>query len=139
MKRNAAILCAALLAVMSVIAFVFIFSAGGPALPGTGIMDDIPASTGAHKEENPAKPAPKEEPAVPLGTHPMDGVLQTMTLEEQVAQMFWVRCPDQGAKDLIQKYCPAGYVLFGRDFETRRGTRLRRQYSPIKTKQIFHC
>lgn len=118
MKRNAAILCAALLAVVSVVAFVFIFPSGGPALPGTSIIEDTPKRADTQKEE-PAKTEPKEEEEVTLGTHPMDALIESMTLEEQVAQMFWVRCPSQGAEELIQKYQPAGYVLFGRDFENK--------------------
>lgn len=114
MKRFAAIVCAVLLAMMS----VFIFPVNGPALPGTSILDDIPKSEREHQEE-PAKDKPKEDIKAELGTHPMDAVIETMTLEERVAQMFWVRCPEQGAKELVQKYNPAGYVLFGRDFENK--------------------
>lgn len=117
MKRNTAILCAALLAAVSVAAFVFIFPAGGPALPGTSIMDDAPKP--AHTQQDRVeKTEPKEEEAA-RGTHPMDPLIASMTREEQVAQLFWVRCPDEGAAELVQTYQPAGYVLFGRDFENK--------------------
>lgn len=115
MRRNTAILCAVLLAVVSVAAFVFIFPAGGPALPGTSIMDDAPKTT---QKDTVEKTQPKEEEAA-LGAHPMDTLIASMTREEQVAQLFWVRCPDEGAVELVQKYQPAGYVLFGRDFENK--------------------
>lgn len=117
MKRNTAILCAALLAAVSVAAFVFIFPAGGPALPGTSILDDAPKP--AHTQpDTMEKIEPKEEEAA-RGTHPMDTMIASMTREEQVAQLFWVRCPDEGAAELVQTYQPAGYVLFGRDFENK--------------------
>ncbi len=40
-----------------------------------------------------------------------------LTLEEQAAQMFFVRCPEEGAADLAGEYNIGGYILFGRDFE----------------------
>ena len=60
MRRNTAILCAVFLAVVSVAAFVFIFPAGGPALPGTSIMDDAPKAT---QEDTGEKTEPKVEEA----------------------------------------------------------------------------
>lgn len=115
MRRNTAILCAVFLAVVSVAAFVFIFPAGGPALPGTSIMDDAPKAT---QEDTGEKTEPKVEEAA-LGAHQMDTLIASMTREEQVAQLFWVRCPEEGAAELVKKYQPAGYVLFGRDFENK--------------------
>ena len=78
MKRFAAIVCVVLLAMMS----VFIFPVNGPALPGTSILDDIPKSEREHQEE-PAKDKPKEDIKAELGTHPMDAVIEKMTLEER--------------------------------------------------------
>ena len=49
--------------------------------------------------------------------HPADPLLEQMTLEEKVGQLFFARCPDTGALEEIQLLHPAGYVLFGRDFE----------------------
>ena len=39
-----------------------------------------------------------------------------MSLEEKVAQLFFVRCPEQNAAELVSQYQPGGYILFGRDF-----------------------
>ncbi len=43
-------------------------------------------------------------------------LLSSMTLEEKVAQMFWVRCPEQQAAETVSRWQIGGYILFGRDF-----------------------
>ena len=49
----------------------------------------------------------------------IDDIIENMTLEEKVGQMFFVRCPDVGADSMIESYHPGGFVLFGRDFEDK--------------------
>lgn len=44
-------------------------------------------------------------------------LLQTMTLEEKVGQMFLARFPESGVMDEIKEHQPGGYILFGRDFK----------------------
>ena len=44
------------------------------------------------------------------------GLLESMTLEEKVAQMFIVRCPESNAVQVAQEYQVGGYILFARDF-----------------------
>jgi len=46
-------------------------------------------------------------------------LLRSMTIEEKVGQMFFLRCPEtpELARDMIREYQPGGFVLFGRDFE----------------------
>lgn len=46
-----------------------------------------------------------------------DDRLAKMTIEEKVGQMFYVACPDVGAKEAVSEYHLGGYILFGRDFE----------------------
>ena len=43
-------------------------------------------------------------------------LLNNMTLEEKVGQMFYVRCPEENAVEKISEYHLGGYILFGRDF-----------------------
>lgn len=43
-------------------------------------------------------------------------IAASMSLEEKVAQLFFVRCPEQNAAELVSQYQPGGYILFGRDF-----------------------
>ncbi len=44
-------------------------------------------------------------------------LLQNMTLEEKVGQMFLVRFPRDGVIEQIENYHPGGYILFARDFK----------------------
>ena len=44
-------------------------------------------------------------------------ILSKMTLEKKVGQMFLVRFPSSGVISEIEDYSPAGYILFGKDFE----------------------
>ena len=44
-------------------------------------------------------------------------LLDNMTLEEKVGQIFLARFPSSGVIDEILKYNPAGYILFGKDFK----------------------
>ncbi len=44
--------------------------------------------------------------------------MDTMTLEEKVAQMFFVRCPEENAEEIMAEYQFGGYLLFARDFES---------------------
>ncbi|MBC5646847.1 glycoside hydrolase family 3 protein [Christensenella tenuis] len=44
-------------------------------------------------------------------------ILQGMTAEEKVGQMFFARCPEENAQEITETYQPAGYVLFDRDFK----------------------
>ncbi len=44
-------------------------------------------------------------------------LLQNMTLEEKIGQMFLARFPKDGVIEEIQNYYPGGYILFARDFK----------------------
>lgn len=46
-------------------------------------------------------------------------ILMTLSLEEEVGQMFIVRCPDSGAAETQTRYQFGGYALFSRDFEDK--------------------
>ena len=74
---------------------------------------DVPASTPASNEA--AVPETVEpEPAQP---DPAELYVNNLSLEAQVAQMFFARCPDVDAAALAEQYDIGGYILFGRDFE----------------------
>lgn len=57
------------------------------------------------------------EPPPPPEPDPAEVYVDGLTLEQQVAQLFFARCPDVGAADLAAQYDIGGYILFGRDFE----------------------
>lgn len=88
-----------------------------------------PASTPA---EDPAPPA-QEEPAVleppaptpeELADQQVDTLLSSMTLEERVGQVFFVRCPETGAAEDVSAYHLGGYILFGRDSNDKTANQL---------------
>ena len=56
-------------------------------------------------------PAPLPEPPV----DPLEKLLGSMTLEEKVGQLFFVRCPAESSAEDVQTYHLGGYILFGRD------------------------
>ena len=47
----------------------------------------------------------------------LQGLLNSMTLEEKVGQLFFVRCPETNAVEDISTYHLGGYLLFGRDYK----------------------
>lgn len=44
-------------------------------------------------------------------------LLNRMSLEEKVGQIFLARCPETGAAEAVKEYHLGGFVLFGRDFD----------------------
>ena len=44
-------------------------------------------------------------------------LLENMTLEEKVAQVFLFRCPSEDALAAVQTYQPGGFMLFAKDFD----------------------
>ena len=62
-------------------------------------------------------PAPSEAGFESVEPSPVEVLMQTMTPEEKVGQLFLARCPDIRALEDIQTYHLGGYILFGRDFQ----------------------
>lgn len=44
-------------------------------------------------------------------------LLENMSLEEKVSQIFIIRCPSVKSNELVEKYNLGGYILFAKDFE----------------------
>lgn len=44
-------------------------------------------------------------------------ILESLSLEEKIGQLFMARCPDNQQVEAIQKYNLGGYILFARDFK----------------------
>lgn len=75
-------------------------------------------------QPEPPVPAPAEggeggevnvpEPPIP---DPAETYASALTVDEQIAQLFFARCPDVEAAALAAQYNIGGYILFGRDFE----------------------
>ncbi len=45
------------------------------------------------------------------------GIIEKMTLEEKVGQLFLIRYPYSGAEEIVNDYNIGGFVLFAKDFE----------------------
>ena len=72
--------------------------------------------------EEPA-PAPEPEPTPEeLEAQQVETLLSSMTLEERVGQLFFVRCPAESAAEDVSAYHLGGYILFGRDFQDSAGS-----------------
>ena len=62
-------------------------------------------------------------PTVPMETEthpqldPAEQLLEQMTLEEKIGQLFLVACPDGNAVEAIEKYHFGGLILFWKDIE----------------------
>lgn len=67
----------------------------------------------------PVETAPPETAPPETRPDPMVSLLDTMTLEQKVGQMFLARCPEEYAPELASQYQLGGYLLFARDFEDR--------------------
>ena len=86
-------------------------------------------------EQAPEAPPAAEEPEVPepeptpeeLAAAEIEDLLASLTLEQKVGQLFFVRCPDSGAAEDVSAYHLGGYVLFGRDFQDAAGAWLTRE------------
>ena len=57
----------------------------------------------------------KTEP-MPTGD-PLEVLMDSLTLEQKVGQIFLARCPETGAAEAVRQYHLGGFVLFDRDFE----------------------
>lgn len=86
-------------------------SANDDAIPT--VVDTEPIVSTAptiHTETIPAETTPPD---------PIRELMNAMSLEERVGQLFLVRCDDSVALEHIETYHLGGFVLFGRDFENQ--------------------
>ncbi len=76
--------------------------------------------TGAPVTSTPTTVPPQTQAPTTVPTAPPDPIgvlLESMTLEERVGQIFLARCPDVNAVGDIETYHLGGFVLFARDFQ----------------------
>lgn len=78
--------------------------------------------------EEPVLPDPEPEPTPEeLAAAEIEDLLSSLTTEEKVGQLFFVRCPAEDAAEDVSAYHLGGYVLFGRDYQDDAGAWLTRE------------
>lgn len=65
-------------------------------------------------------------------------ILNAMTLEEKVGQMFIARCPEINSVQKVKEYNLGGYILFSRDFSGKQEMKLSRIFKVTKVQQKSH-
>ncbi len=73
--------------------------------------DDTPYTETPDTNVTPPEPVPEPDPA--------EVYADTLSVYEQAAQLFFVRCPETDAAALAKQYNIGGYILFGRDFDAQ--------------------
>ena len=77
--------------------------------------------------DEPDAPAVEPTPATPektpeeLAEERLNERIASMTLEEKVGQLFFVRCPETGAAEDVKSYHLGGLLLFSRDYKDANG------------------
>ncbi len=72
---------------------------------------------GGQDESPPGDTGDGEATPPPTCEQLAQGILDRMTLEEKVGQMFFVRCRKDTAIADLEQYAPGGYILFAADIE----------------------
>lgn len=63
--------------------------------------------------------SPETQPPTAPPPEPIEALLESMTIEERVGQLFLARCEDSTAVEDIVNYHLGGFVLFGGDFNAQ--------------------
>ena len=74
-------------------------------------------TTESYTTEEPTTEEPTTISQEQINQDKINKLLSEMTIEEKEGQMFYVRCPNEQAVEMISEYHLGGYILFGRDFE----------------------
>lgn len=94
---------------------------GGKTVPPPPEEPDIPpAEAPEAPPEEPQEPEPPEDPEEAA----LLALLEGMTLEEKVGQLFFVRVPAENAVEDVMTYHLGGYLLFGRDTQGKTANEL---------------
>ena len=59
-------------------------------------------------------------------------ILDTLSLEEKIGQLFLVRYPEENAKDLLASYKFGGYILFEKDFKNKTKSEVQSELAELK-------
>ena len=85
-----------------------------------------PVQTQPVTQPEPTEPPEPPEPTEPEPTiSPAEVLLERLSVEEKVGQLFLARCPDINGVEDVKTYHLGGYVLFDRDFADRSPEKVR--------------
>ena len=105
---------AAALAAMTLLSLAACGGQAGTPPPPTEEKTETPAP---QEPQAPPEPTPEE-----LAAQEIEDLLSSLTLEEKVGQLFFVRVPEADAAADVGAYHLGGYILFGRDMKDAAGT-----------------
>ena len=83
---------------------------------GTGGVEE---ETGSDTPPSTAETTPPAGETGQEQNDPVQALLESMTVEEKVGQLFFVRCPEENAAEDVAAYHLGGVLLFGRHFKDR--------------------
>lgn len=105
-----------LISILICTAMIFI-SAGCGYFADSSSQTDTSATAVTTAETTQKQTEPETQPATETANSTIENLLSSMSVEEKVGQMFYVRCPDEKAVETVSEYHLGGYILFGRDFD----------------------
>lgn len=111
-------------------ALLFFSRPAAPAQQNPEPPDQIQPNPSKKSEPEPPPAEPSEpEPAGIFGQYQARAqrLLDQMTPEQKIGQVFLVRCPEKGQLEEVQALYPGGLLLFGRDFKGKSGEQVRQQ------------
>lgn len=117
-KKLIVILIVVLIVIACIISFLFIFKHHN--IGNLDIYDDPYNNNEDKNEENDVKK--EEDVNQDIFSKYYDKaieMIENMTLEEKVGQMFFARFPESGIIEEIKSQNPGGYIMFGRDFKNK--------------------
>lgn len=79
----------------------------------------LPDEQTGSEQNNSTEESPPEQEELPQNIMTAMSIVEKMTLEEKIGQMFLARCPSAEQASLAAKYALGGYLLFGADFKDK--------------------
>lgn len=103
-------------ALLSALLVLSLAACGSPAAPSSSGSASSQSPEEQHRQEQEALEEARQQRIWDL--------ISSMTLEEKVGQLFFVRCPADSAVEDVSAYHLGGYILFGRDTKDRTANEL---------------
>lgn len=112
-------------ALLSALLVLSLAACGSPAAPSSSGSSPAPSSSGSASSQSPEEQHRQEQEALEEARQQrIWDLISSMTLEEKVGQLFFVRCPADSAVEDVSAYHLGGYILFGRDTKDRTANEL---------------